>query len=85
MNKNSKKWYRFTPEFADFLDILIEEMFGSKSELANCMKKCVEAAGLKTSKACCMYDISYGGCPGDRLAVYKIAFKTLGYSGEVVE
>lgn len=79
-----KKWYRFTDEFMIFVDELISEVFGSKSGLATCMKKCLDVANVKSSKACCMYDITYGGCPGDRLCVYKIAFKTLGYNGDIV-
>lgn len=80
----TKKWYRFTDEFMIFIDDLIREVFGNKSELARCMKLCLDAANIKSSIACCMYDISYGGCPSDRLPVYKVAFKTLGYSGKLV-
>lgn len=81
----AKKWYRFTDEFMAFIDELVDEVFGSKSELAVCMKKCLNAADIKASKAVCMYDISYGGCAGDRLGVYKVAFKSMGYDGELVE
>lgn len=79
-----KKWYRFTDEFMIFVDELISEVFGSKSELANCMKKCLDVANVKSSRTVCMYDLSYMGCSGDRLSVYKIAFKTLGYNGDIV-
>lgn len=84
MNKKNKKWYRFTDEFIEFVDELIEDYFGSKSELASCMKKCLDIAQIKASKAVCMYDISYMGCTRDRLAVYRIAFKSMGFDGEVI-
>ena len=80
----AKKWYRFTNEFMIFIDELVDEVFGSKSELAVCMKKCLNAANIKASIAVCMYDISYGGCAGDRLKVYKIAFKSMGFEGNIV-
>lgn len=84
MAGRSKQWYRFSDEFISFIDELIEDYFGSKSELAKCMKKCLDIANVKASKAVCMYDISYMGCSGDRLAVYRIAFKSMGFDGEVV-
>lgn len=46
----AKKWYRFTDEFMIFVDELVDEVFGSKSELAVCMKKCLNAADIKAVK-----------------------------------
>lgn len=80
----SKIWYHFTDEFVQFLEELVEDTFGTKTALAECMKICLDVAGIKCSIACCMYDISYMGCPGDRLGVYKIAFKSMGFEGELV-
>lgn len=79
-----KKWYRFSDEFMIFLNKLVTETFGTKNNLAECMQKCLKAGNIKTSRVVCMYDTSYGGCTGDRLKVYKIAFKSMGFEGNIV-